>query len=72
MQWKYLMPALQTAAMLLIVAGLLEGFVSPIPWWTLGQKFAVAVLTAVLLGLFINLDRGRVSPSSPPRPPSPP
>jgi uncharacterized membrane protein SpoIIM required for sporulation/uncharacterized RDD family membrane protein YckC len=45
---------------LLIFAGALEGFVSPIPWWTLQQKLAVSGMTALLLGLFVNLDRGRV------------
>lgn len=47
------------AAMLLVIAGSLEGFISPIPWWTLGQKLTVSALTAVLLLLFVNLDRGR-------------
>jgi uncharacterized membrane protein SpoIIM required for sporulation/uncharacterized RDD family membrane protein YckC len=46
---------------LLIAAGLLEGFVSPIPWWTLGQKLTVSALTAILLILFVNLDRGRAA-----------
>ncbi len=46
-------------ALLLLVAGALEGLVSPIPWWTLGQKLAVSALTAVLLALYVNMDRGR-------------
>jgi hypothetical protein len=45
--------------MLLVVAGTLEGFVSPIPWWTLNQKLLVSGLTAIALALFVNLDRGR-------------
>jgi hypothetical protein len=45
--------------LLLVVAGTLEGFVSPIPWWTLREKLTVSVITAVLLALYINLDRGR-------------
>jgi uncharacterized membrane protein SpoIIM required for sporulation/uncharacterized RDD family membrane protein YckC len=49
------------STMLLVVAGTLEGFVSPIPWWTLNQKLLVSGLTAVALALFINLDRGRTA-----------
>jgi uncharacterized membrane protein SpoIIM required for sporulation len=47
------------STLLLVVAGTLEGFVSPIPWWTLREKLTVSVITAVLLALYINLDRGR-------------
>ena len=47
------------STMLLVVAGTLEGFVSPIPWWTLNQKLLVSGLTAIALALFVNLDRGR-------------
>jgi uncharacterized membrane protein SpoIIM required for sporulation len=47
------------ASLLLIPAGLLEGFVSPQGWWTLSQKLIVSGLTAVALALFLNLDRGR-------------
>jgi uncharacterized membrane protein SpoIIM required for sporulation/uncharacterized RDD family membrane protein YckC len=47
------------ATLLLIPAGLLEGFVSPTGWWTLQEKLAVSALTAVLLALFLNFDRGR-------------
>jgi uncharacterized membrane protein SpoIIM required for sporulation/uncharacterized RDD family membrane protein YckC len=50
------------AALLLVVAGTLEGFVSPIPWWSLEEKLAVSALTALLLALFVNLDRGRRAP----------
>jgi len=49
------------STVLLVVAGTLEGFVSPIPWWTLNQKLLVSALTAVALVLFINLDRGRTA-----------
>jgi uncharacterized membrane protein SpoIIM required for sporulation len=45
--------------LLLVVAGTLEGLVSPIPWWTLEQKLTVSVLTGVLLLLYVNMDRGR-------------
>lgn len=47
------------ASVLLVPAGLLEGFVSPTGWWTLQEKLAVSALTAVLLALFLNFDRGR-------------
>jgi uncharacterized membrane protein SpoIIM required for sporulation/uncharacterized RDD family membrane protein YckC len=47
------------STMLLVVAGTLEGFVSPIPWWSLNQKLLVSGLTAIALALFVNLDRGR-------------
>ncbi len=47
------------STLLLVVAGTLEGFVSPIPWWTLREKLTVSAITAVLLALYVNLDRGR-------------
>ena len=47
------------STMLLVVAGTLEGFVSPIPWWSLNQKLLISGLTAIALALFVNLDRGR-------------
>jgi uncharacterized membrane protein SpoIIM required for sporulation len=47
------------ATVLLIPAGLLEGFVSPQGWWTLSEKLTVSALTAVMLVLYINFDRGR-------------
>ncbi len=50
------------STVLLVLAGTLEGFVSPIPWWTLGQKVTVSALSAAFLVLFINLDRGRTPP----------
>jgi uncharacterized membrane protein SpoIIM required for sporulation/uncharacterized RDD family membrane protein YckC len=51
--------------LMLVVAGTLEGLVSPIPWWTLEQKLTVSVLTAVLLLLYVNMDRGRDYGSQP-------
>jgi uncharacterized membrane protein SpoIIM required for sporulation/uncharacterized RDD family membrane protein YckC len=45
---------------LLIVAGTLEGFVSPIPSWSLGAKLSVSAATAVLLILY--LSAGRAAP----------
>jgi uncharacterized membrane protein SpoIIM required for sporulation/uncharacterized RDD family membrane protein YckC len=43
------------AAMLLVVAGALEGFVSPIPWWPLEGKLAVSGATLVALYLYVRL-----------------
>jgi len=37
------------STLLLIVAGLLEGFISPIPWWPIEGKLAVSGTTLVLL-----------------------
>ena len=42
-------------ALLLLVAGMLEGFISPIPWWPVEGKLAVSGLTAVLLYLYLRL-----------------
>jgi uncharacterized RDD family membrane protein YckC len=53
------------ATLLLIPAGLLEGFVSPQGWWTLSQKLVVSGLTAVALVLYLNFDRGRGHQVSP-------
>jgi len=47
------------AALLLLVAGTLEGFVSPIPWWPLEWKLAVSALTAILLYAYIRGATGR-------------
>jgi uncharacterized membrane protein SpoIIM required for sporulation len=38
---------------LLIIAGTLEGFVSPIPWWPIEGKLAVSGVTAVFLYLYL-------------------
>jgi len=43
--------------LMLVVAGTLEGLVSPIPSWTLAEKLAVSGLTAVLLVLYVNMGR---------------
>ena len=53
------------ATVLLLVAGTLEGFVSPIPWWPLEAKFAVSGATLVLLVLYLASGRGRPAPASP-------
>ena len=47
------------ATVLLLVAGTLEGFVSPIPWWPLAAKFAVSGVTFVALVLYLSSGRQR-------------
>ena len=43
------------AALMLVVAGTLEGFVSPIEWWPLEVKLAVSGATMVALYLYLRL-----------------
>ena len=43
------------STMLLVVAGMIEGFISPIPWWPIEGKLAIAGTTAVLLYVFLRL-----------------
>jgi uncharacterized membrane protein SpoIIM required for sporulation len=45
------------STLLLVVAGSLEGFVSPIPYWPLSLKLSVSALTAVALVLYIRAGR---------------
>jgi uncharacterized membrane protein SpoIIM required for sporulation/uncharacterized RDD family membrane protein YckC len=45
------------STMLLVVAGTLEGMVSPIPHWPLSAKLAVAAVTAVALAFYLALGR---------------
>jgi uncharacterized membrane protein SpoIIM required for sporulation len=47
------------ATVLLLVAGTLEGFVSPIPSWPLQAKLAVSGATLVLLVLYLSAGRPR-------------
>ncbi len=47
-------------SVLLLVAGTLEGFVSPIPWWPLELKLCVAAATVVGLVLYLSAGRERV------------
>jgi len=47
------------SSVLLVVAGTLEGFVSPIPSWSLGAKLGVSAATAVLLMLYLRAGRTR-------------
>jgi uncharacterized membrane protein SpoIIM required for sporulation/uncharacterized RDD family membrane protein YckC len=51
--------------LMLVVAGTLEGLVSPIPSWTLAEKLLVSGLTAVLLLCYVNMGRGAPSPQRP-------
>ena len=53
------------ATVLLLVAGTLEGFVSPIPSWPLRAKFAVSAATLVLLVLYLSAGRSRRTVSAP-------
>jgi hypothetical protein len=51
---------------LLLVAGTLEGFVSPIPSWPLTAKLAVSGATLVLLVLYLGSGRRRtIAPAAP-------
>jgi uncharacterized membrane protein SpoIIM required for sporulation/uncharacterized RDD family membrane protein YckC len=47
------------SVVLLIAAGVLEGFVSPIEWWPLEAKLAVSGATAVALWLYLRAARPR-------------
>ena len=46
---------------LLVIAGTLEGLVSPIPWWPLEVKLAVSGATAVLLYVYLRLAPRRIT-----------
>lgn len=50
------------SSVLLVVAGALEGFVSPIPSWSLGAKLAVSAATAVLLVFYLGVGMSRKQP----------
>lgn len=43
---------------LLVFAGLIEGFVSPLAAWPNSWKYAISALTAVLLVMYLSLGRG--------------
>jgi uncharacterized membrane protein SpoIIM required for sporulation/uncharacterized RDD family membrane protein YckC len=47
------------AGMMLVVAGTIEGFVSPIEYWPLDWKLSVSALTAVLLYIYVRLGAPR-------------
>jgi len=46
--------------LLLLIAGTLEGFVSPIETWPLAWKLAVSASTAVFLVIYLSGGRARV------------
>ena len=46
------------AIMFLLVAGALEGLVSPIPWWPLAWKVGVAITTLVAMVTYLSLGSG--------------
>jgi uncharacterized membrane protein SpoIIM required for sporulation len=52
------------STLLLLVAGTLEGFVSPIEWWPLEAKLAVSGTTLVLLVVYLRGGR-RIAPAAP-------
>ena len=54
------------AGLLLLIAGTLEGMVSPIPWWPLEWKLSVSVLTALFLYAYIRGAGDRVAPVTAP------
>ena len=56
------------AALLLVVAGTLEGMVSPIPWWPIEWKLVVSALTAILLYGYVR--GGTLSPDTSPSTPT--
>ncbi|MGH7689576.1 MAG: stage II sporulation protein M, partial [Gemmatimonadaceae bacterium] len=60
------------SSLLLLVAGTLEGFVSPIEWWPLTVKLAVSGVTIVALVEYLRLGRGTSgnSPSASERAPA--
>lgn len=60
------MRLISASILLLIVAGSLEGMVSPIPTWALWQKLSVSAVTAVLLAAYI-FAGARRRPQRPPR-----
>jgi uncharacterized membrane protein SpoIIM required for sporulation len=56
------------AALLLCIAGPIEGFISPIPWWPLELKLSFSAVTAVLLYVYLRQGarvRSRLAPSVP-------
>ena len=51
---------------LLVIAGTLEGFISPIEWWPLEGKLAVSALTIVFLVSYLRGGGGRTLPATEP------
>jgi uncharacterized membrane protein SpoIIM required for sporulation/uncharacterized RDD family membrane protein YckC len=53
------------STMFLIIAGTIEGFISPIPWWPIAWKAGVTVVSAVFFFGFIMLGRGSENATAP-------
>lgn len=53
------------STLLLLVAGLIEGLISPIEWWPLEGKLAVSGATLVLLVVYLRRGGGRNAPERP-------
>jgi uncharacterized membrane protein SpoIIM required for sporulation/uncharacterized RDD family membrane protein YckC len=51
------------STVLLLIAGTLEGFVSPIETWPLSWKLAVSAATAVFLAIYLSGGRTRAAPA---------
>jgi hypothetical protein len=47
------MRLMAASTLMLIVAGSLEGMVSPIPWWPLSLKLIVSAMTLVVLVAYL-------------------
>lgn len=56
------MRLISASTLFLIVAGSLEGLVSPIPYWPLSLKLIVSALTAIAMYVYL---RGAAAPSTP-------
>ena len=50
------------ATLLLLVAGMIEGLISPIPWWPLEWKLFVSLITALVLLFYLTRGRGVPAP----------
>ena len=57
------MRLMAAATLFLVVAGSLEGMVSPIPWWPLSLKLIVSAMTFVLMIAYLRGGAGRPAPS---------
>jgi uncharacterized membrane protein SpoIIM required for sporulation len=56
------------STLFLVIAGTIEGFVSPIPWWPLSWKVAVTAVTAMFFFGFILLAPRPAAVTAPPEP----
>jgi uncharacterized membrane protein SpoIIM required for sporulation len=53
------------STVLLLVAGALEGFISPIPSWSLGAKLSVSAATAIFLAVYLSAGAVRRAAAAP-------